>query len=609
MFFIRHQVVSIITLLITMASVSNSNAQENISSTLHSGTISQNETWSSTNNPHIIKGQLVIAGAPPEGAVLTIEPGVIVKFMEGASMDIGEGNSPGTLQALGTHDANILFTSNQDKKTKGWWKHIRFNKQAVKNEINYCTVEYGGGYDAWNSLANIVIHGANGKNVLIKNSVITGSSSNGIRFADNKGLATITNNRITDNEKYGISLYPDQVRRVDAANKVANNATGGIQIKEGVVTHDATWHRLDTPYILNTITVGSKQGATLTVEAGVEIRFEENAQIDIGTSGKPGRLLAKGAPDTPIVFTSNQANKTKGWWKHIRFNKQAVQSEMEHCTVEYGGGFDVWNSVANIVIHGASKDNVLIKDCMISNSRTNGVHFPDNKGFATMINNRINKNTGYGISVYADQVRGINNANKVAHNELGGIQVKESTVTVDAVWHKLDAPYIVKTITIGSRQGATLTIEPGTQLRLEERAAIEIGALNSPGRLIARGMPDAPILFTSNQNLKTKGWWHHIRFNKQSVDNQLEYCIIEYGGGFDVWNSAADIVVGTRNGLTIQQTKITDSKQYGIKLLDEGTVKLDKTVFSRNESEDIYVYSKKARYSGALSGSPSVRVP
>ncbi|MCI5219065.1 MAG: hypothetical protein D3914_07700 [Candidatus Electrothrix sp. LOE2] len=84
----------------------------------HSGTIAADETWTPAGNPHIITGTLTVAGAAPNGATLTIQPGVEVRLEQGASIEVGASNAPGTLIAEGTASSGILFTSNQTTKTK-----------------------------------------------------------------------------------------------------------------------------------------------------------------------------------------------------------------------------------------------------------------------------------------------------------------------------------------------------------------------------------------------------------------------------------------------------------------------------------------------------------
>jgi len=110
----------------------------------HKGTIDMDEIWTPEGNPHIITGDLTVAGPAPNGATLTIEPGTEIWIDQYASIKVGAYQSPGTLIANGTEVSPILFTSNQTVKTRGWWENIRFAEQAVNCQMSYCTIEYGG---------------------------------------------------------------------------------------------------------------------------------------------------------------------------------------------------------------------------------------------------------------------------------------------------------------------------------------------------------------------------------------------------------------------------------------------------------------------------------
>ncbi len=385
----------------------------------------------------------------------------------------------------------------------------------------------------------------------------------------------------------------------------------------GTLTSNETWTPNGNPHIISgTLTIAGDppNGATLTIQPGVEVWFEENASIEIGKDNSPGTLQALGSETSGIVFTSNQSSKTKGWWDYIRFNEQAVNCRMSYCNIEYGGGYDNWNTAGNVVIYKA--ENVIVKNCTITKSGTNGVFFVDNTGFVTFSDNTItgngdneNKNYGrYGISLYADQVRGIDVTNQVAGNELGGVYIRKDTVTNTATWYNLDAPYIVGDVTVADTNGVTLTLKAGTQFRFIEGSMFEVGAADKPGTLVADGTA-GDILFTGHQTVKTKGWWNGIRFNSTAVNCILKNCKVEYGGGYASWNSAANVVVITQNGTDIYDSDISNSENYGMKFLSGGTANIEDTAFSTNNLEDIYIYDNNSGYTGSPAGSPSIKGP
>ncbi len=560
--------------------------------TEHTGIIDADETWSPSGNPHIITGKVTVAGSAPQGVTLTILPGVIVRMEEDTSIEIGASNEPGTLIADGNEGAKIIFTSNQAINTKGWWKHIKFNEQAVNSKMSYCVVEYGGGYDSWSSRGNIVIYESN--NVDIDNCTIINSKSSGIAFPNDNGIGTFTANTITRNTTYGIRLSADQVRGINADNSVAGNVLGGIYVEADTVENDATWHNLDAEYILETFKIASPNGTTLTIEPGTTLKFIEDASIEVGDSNTPGKLVAEGSKDLPILFTSNQTLKTKGWWNHIRFTENDNGSSLLYCQIEYGGGYDSWSSSANLVIYGAG--NVKIDQCTISNSLTAGIACPvADEGLATITNSILNNNGTYGINVFANHVRGIDGSNSIKGNIQGGLYVRKDTVDKDATWPKLDTPYIVEGLTLANNNGVTLTIEAGTKLTFIKDVLFEVGDNSgATGTLIAKGTFTDPIVFTRKSPV---GNWYGIKFNVFAYNCILDYCTVEYGGGYNSWSGKANVVTSSET-TNLTNCTLSNSKYYGIKFMDLASADLTGTSFSNNSEEDIYYYSKTSGYTG-----------
>lgn len=95
------------------------------------------------------------------------------------------------------------------------------------------------------------------------------------------------------------------------------------------------------------------------------------------------------------------------------------------------------------------------------------------------------------------------------------------------------------------KKGATLTLLPGTTVRFlwsdEDGDDIGDGELNVEGRIVARGEPARPIVFTSGRPSPAMKDWTFVMIstNKDSV---LEYCLVEYAfSGIQVHYSSATI--------------------------------------------------------------------
>lgn len=77
---------------------------------LNNVNISSETTWTKAESPYVISGSVTVAG----GVLLNLEPGVVVKFSEGASF-----HNYGKVNALGTAENKIYFTSIYDDGVLG----------------------------------------------------------------------------------------------------------------------------------------------------------------------------------------------------------------------------------------------------------------------------------------------------------------------------------------------------------------------------------------------------------------------------------------------------------------------------------------------------------
>jgi hypothetical protein len=104
-----------------------------------------NQTWTAAGSPYIVQGDITI----PSGSILTIEPGVIVKFATSDNLFSGINSlkceltiqNNGTLFVQGTAISYITFTSNSTTPTVGDWYGLVVNSGGICN-IDYCYMEY-----------------------------------------------------------------------------------------------------------------------------------------------------------------------------------------------------------------------------------------------------------------------------------------------------------------------------------------------------------------------------------------------------------------------------------------------------------------------------------
>ncbi|MCC7389308.1 MAG: right-handed parallel beta-helix repeat-containing protein [Phycisphaerales bacterium] len=143
----------------------------------------------------------------------------------------------------------------------------------------------------------------------------------------------------------------------------------------------------------------------------------------------------------------------------------------------------------------------------------------------------------------------------------------------DTTWGPSGSPYIVQnSIIVGA--GATLTVEPGTEVRVNNGLSIAVGSQAfGPGALVVNGTEAAPALFTSNQG-SGRGDWNDIYFTSHAVDTQwdengeyisgsrLRHCIISYAGG--TADSSSGAVSNEENSLELEGVRIRESARDGL---------------------------------------------
>ena len=184
-----------------------------------SADITANTTWRLADAPYVVLGDVAITG----NAVLAIEPGVEVRFEDGASLRVERG----TLSAQGTSIQPIVFTSihddGQGTPVPGDWGALTFQRDThdASTQLSHVRVRYGEG---------IVVEGAS-------------PTFNNVWLENNAGPA-ITLDLASSPRGQGL--------------QAANNLLNGILVPAGEIDTDVVWALRGIPYVLEqgTIHVG-----------------------------------------------------------------------------------------------------------------------------------------------------------------------------------------------------------------------------------------------------------------------------------------------------------------------------------------------------------------
>jgi len=298
--------------------------------THHSGSITADETWSPTANPHIIDDDISVEN----NATLTILPGCIVKFEPQTELYAG-WTSAGAIIANGTSALPIIFTSNVSTPAAGDYDGISLYGLTIStSSFEYCTIEYAG-YQATQG-AFYVYSFLHAK---INNSAIRYSGNTGVVVNSASAFDSFTGNTVANCSGYAVDIYPDYLRTMGTGNTYTSNNPNAIFVQGGSVTATGTWVNPGVPYVVaDDISIGNNaNNPVLTIAPGTTLKFQNYVEFYVGWS-EPGGLVADGSTGR-ITFTSYVSTPSPGDWDGVSFYDNSIngQCTFRDCNVRYGG--------------------------------------------------------------------------------------------------------------------------------------------------------------------------------------------------------------------------------------------------------------------------------
>jgi len=547
----------------------------------HSGRITEDETWIEAT--HLITNDVYI-----DGATLTIEPGAVIQFSAGSGLYFGyyTSTSGAILLANGTAGKPITFTSAASTKSAGDWDYIGFFEGASSaSSMQYCIIEYGGGYnDNYGS-----VH-LSESSVSIENSTLRYSGSMGISLDNAAFFESFDDNTLQENDSYPVSIYGNFAHSIGTGNNIATSQ--GILVRgDDLEQADATWQKQTCPFIISgTLYIGSVTAAKLTLAPGLELAMGNGASIYVGYhTGTFGTLIAEGNSSEHIKITSSSpaGSKSPGDWDFIGFYDGAgSSSSLSYVDVEYGGGYN--DNYGMVYVDGSI---VSIAHSKISNSQYIGVSLRNDASFKDFNNNTFEGNGDYPVEIYSNAAHTMGSNNTYLSGPgilLQNDDIEQSNVT----WVNQGTPFILTgNHYLGSTGGSTLTIEPGTTLKFTSGAALYVGyRSNTAGNLIADGDPGNMITFTSGAapGFETAGDWDGIWFyDGTGGGTLLDYCMISYGGGYTANSGNLNIKNDVAGIPEISNCQIENSGAYGIWVDNGASPTLTDNTFANNASGDV----------------------
>jgi hypothetical protein len=400
----------------------------------------------------------------------------------------------------------------------------------------------------------------------------------------------------------------------------ARNSLNYLINRGSNISSDLALTKSNSPYLINDTAQRVNQGATLTLEPGVVVKFRNAAWLLVD-----GNIVANGTQADPVVFTAFADDEhggdmdgvvttpVKGSWFGVELSSLSTGSSFVNSIFRYGGNYGTGATYrkAMLYVSGVSPS---ITDSIFENSRAYGVYvdrsdsvvsgntFRNNIGdqFSTglYINQglpNVGGNTfiqnSLGLSVNSSSGTFTNNTfsnNTTAMlvsgplgaitgnsggvgdtiNLMGSISVDSSTTTLEAN----PMPYYLSgTVTVPFN--STLDIKEGTVIKNSTLGSASV--LNVFGRLHIDTSNNAGVIFSSNEATPRRGAWIGIIMNPGSSSKIKGATIQEAQAGIKYNNSPINLedVIFSTNTTGVQAISSAVMNATSTIFIDNGTDK------------------------------------
>lgn len=308
---------------------------------------------------YFVNGTIAIA------AELTIKPGVVIAFSQGARMDV---NDNGSIVAVGEADKKIRFTGKVPQK--GYWSGIMMYSISTKNIFSHVEIMYAGSSDMLDGQKAALSMFDEAK-LQMNNTLISYTDGNGMYLRDGAIIRNFSNNHFANNNEAPMMITARNIPALDSATRFSdNNGINKIAVATSFFTGtgEIVWPAFSdqTPYLL----VGDVNAeANWKLMPGVIIEAKENVSI----TSSEGYFNAVGTPDKKIIIRG--AEQTAGTWKGIVIYTKSANNRMENVVVSHAGSSEIFGSEkAGVSLFGSTNANMTLKNCLINYSGGYGIH-------------------------------------------------------------------------------------------------------------------------------------------------------------------------------------------------------------------------------------------
>ena len=294
-------------------------------------------------------------------ATLTIEPGVVIEFAQGAGLGVfGDGS----VNAAGSESLPIVLQGASG--LAGSWRGVYVGSGSAGNVLKHVRIDgAGSGYVyCCRDVASLLLEGAG---IRLTNVHLRNGAQLGLSIDERTNLVQYNGVRIESHEGYPLSAEWGVLGDLDGTGSdYSGNVQDFVAVATDPLQRPVIMKKLNVPYLMpgKVLDITS----ALTIEAGVELVVQENGGLGVYDEGS---LSATGTAAEPIVWRGRQASP--GFWRGIHTQTASSNNSLQHVEIRHAGSGYVYccNPVAALLVKSG---DMTLENSTISESGGCGVY-------------------------------------------------------------------------------------------------------------------------------------------------------------------------------------------------------------------------------------------
>lgn len=510
----------------------------------------------------------------PNGCVLdvtdalVIEAGTVIAFEENSGIGVYDN---GSIKAVGNESTGIVFQGKEG--VKGYWRGIHIETNSLNNQFDYVTIRDAGANYVYccNEKASVILKG--GK-LSIKHTEILNGAEFGLYVTKDGDLAEFSEVRISTHDNYPMGLSMELLGQLDGtASQMTGNTRDNIFVYYTSVADETSVPAMDVPYLLEgkVMDIINK----LTLEAGVEMAFEENGGLGVYDNGA---LTLAGTSEANVILRGKEASS--GFWRGIHIETNSNSNDFNYAAISDAGGNYVYccNTKASLFLKAGK---LKIRNTSISNGAEYGIATQKDFSFNGFENVNITSHAREPMYLSITQTGQLDGMDSdFSGNTQDYLLIYNSDLTSPITMPKTNVPFGVETNVVLDIRSA-LTMSEGLSMSVANGAGL--GFYDS-GTINADASGGEKITIIGRE--ATKGLWRGIHL--ETVGNVMKNVELRHAGSNYVYCCNEKAAILLKGGdLVLTGSNIADNDGCGVFVKSGGILQESGNTFSNNTDGNI----------------------